>query len=359
MIKFNCCNSTIENFNQTRNKTIDYIKAFAIILVVIGHSIQYGSGVYVKENMFDDNLLIYFIYSFHMPIFMLVSGYLFFFSISKYKSKVLIINKTKTLLIPVALWTILTTFLDCLLYDKERLMNPFRFAVAWANQFIGRFWFLWAVFTCSLVVIIVKRIFKDSIIAYFAILIITLFTPDIMLSPLIKFMYPFFVIGYFANKFSFEKILKSKLGIVVLFISSVIFIVLLSLCKGEYFIYMSGYTLIGRKDILEMCYINLYRLLIGLAGSYIFVFLLAKLNKLFSGITDRVIIIIGKNTMGIYIISFFVSTYLLPIITAKLSGVNYIITLMETILTILVCILIISLTKKNKWTNRLLLGNWK
>lgn len=50
-----------------RNPSIDVIKGILIILVIIGHMLLGGV---------DDNLARYIIYSFHMPVFMFISGYL-------------------------------------------------------------------------------------------------------------------------------------------------------------------------------------------------------------------------------------------------------------------------------------------
>lgn len=58
--------------NTTRIKTFDAVKLFAIFLVLWGHVIQHLQGY-----AFDiyDNIIFRFIYSFHMPLFMAVSGY--------------------------------------------------------------------------------------------------------------------------------------------------------------------------------------------------------------------------------------------------------------------------------------------
>ena len=47
---------------------IDQLKGITILLVVIGHLIEHNAG--------RDNFLWTFIYSFHMPLFMFISGYL-------------------------------------------------------------------------------------------------------------------------------------------------------------------------------------------------------------------------------------------------------------------------------------------
>lgn len=53
-----------------RNVLLDVLKGFAIFLVVMGHAIQYN------QVDFDTNPVFRFIYSFHMPLFMFVSGFI-------------------------------------------------------------------------------------------------------------------------------------------------------------------------------------------------------------------------------------------------------------------------------------------
>lgn len=71
--------------NIKRNNTIDYIKAVAAIIMVLAHSIQCGSGEnFYSNGMVLDNVLSKYIMSINMPLFMLVSGYLFFFSVKRH-----------------------------------------------------------------------------------------------------------------------------------------------------------------------------------------------------------------------------------------------------------------------------------
>lgn len=56
---------------RNRNIVIDVSKGVAIILVVIGHVIQFGTS---GEGFWDNNLF-KIIYSFHMPLFIFLSGY--------------------------------------------------------------------------------------------------------------------------------------------------------------------------------------------------------------------------------------------------------------------------------------------
>ena len=55
---------------EKRNEFLDILKGVAIILVIIGHCIQYGSGSnYFSQEMYYSNGLFKFIYSFHLFFF--------------------------------------------------------------------------------------------------------------------------------------------------------------------------------------------------------------------------------------------------------------------------------------------------
>lgn len=67
---------------QKRNQLLDVAKGVAIILVVWGHALQQYSGLdnHTALNSWVERFLI----SFHMPLFMLISGYLFYFSLQRH-----------------------------------------------------------------------------------------------------------------------------------------------------------------------------------------------------------------------------------------------------------------------------------
>lgn len=83
-----------------RDVTIDIAKGVAILFVVVGHLLQY--------NTIDGSSGICFnwIYSFHMPLFMLLSGYVAAFSRDKIKDfRSFVSRKAMQLLLPYALWS--------------------------------------------------------------------------------------------------------------------------------------------------------------------------------------------------------------------------------------------------------------
>lgn len=81
-----------------RIKTIDYTKFMAVVMVVLGHCLAFGNGKdYYVSNMQTDNILHNYIYSFHMPIFAILSGWLFSISFRKHTIKEMLVNRLKTL----------------------------------------------------------------------------------------------------------------------------------------------------------------------------------------------------------------------------------------------------------------------
>ena len=84
-----------------RDYQIDAIKGFAIILVVVGHITAFSNNL---ENL-QNNMVFQLIYSFHMPLFFFVSGYLVFGRFGPTTAE-WIIKKFRQLIIPYILFTI-------------------------------------------------------------------------------------------------------------------------------------------------------------------------------------------------------------------------------------------------------------
>ena len=182
-----------------RNQRIDFLRAFAIITVIIGHCIQFGQGsVYYSGKCLEDYLF-RFIYSFHMPLFMLLSGYLFYMTICRRSFPANVLSRFKTLFIPIIMWNIVP-FIMYTYHDRPHTLR-YLFK-AYLSTMIENSWFLWAIFYCSFAVLITNRFFKDNIFIYVAGLIFTFIIPDSHNLSLYKFMYPYFLIGYFYHKYS-------------------------------------------------------------------------------------------------------------------------------------------------------------
>ena len=342
---------------------IDSLRCYTIVLVVLGHVIQFGSGsVYTQSEVFYSNLLFKVIYSFHMPLFMLISGILFGKSAKHKTNSNLLKSRIMQLLIPVVFWNSMMYILDSLLNNNEEIILSIQGYVL--SLFSGS-WFIWSLIFSSITIIIVRKYFCDSIYFYILLIVASLFVPNYFMSNLHVFMFPYFVLGY---KLGFHRsILETfewidakdffcnKKRLVVLL--SVVAVYMLLLCCYQYdnYIYTSGTCILNGKWI-EQLFINLHRWLIGLLGSFIFIIIVSIINYRIRHKVKYAIImeIIGGNTFGIYMISSILNQFLKLISNNWFPALH--VWIIEMTIILLVSIGITLLIKKSKFLNQILLG---
>lgn len=138
---------------MSEKKRIDWIdvaKGYGIILVVLGHCFNKGSALHN------------WIFSFHMPLFFILSGYCF--RVDKYSSvKNLIMDKGRSLLIPYAKFWILGLVCALLvpIWRGELSVNGVLVDIysGYPSSFpITSTWFLIALFMCELIFWIIVKI---------------------------------------------------------------------------------------------------------------------------------------------------------------------------------------------------------
>lgn len=225
--------------NKERNIRLDIIKAIAIILVVAGHAIQFGCGNdYTESLAFYDNWVYKIIYSFHMPVFMCVSGWLFARSVAKYDTCSLLKNKTIALLIPIFVWGTMHYLSTKVILGHEPLNLS-----TWWMIVGGGIWFLWALVYNMVIVTLVHRIFKDHLAVYALIYIALFFVPNSWGCASYIFMYPYFVGMYLLAKrnFDFTPMRTNK----AMVITALSYVVLLAFYNRSSYIYESGYYIFG------------------------------------------------------------------------------------------------------------------
>lgn len=111
---------------------IDNIKAFLILLVVLGHCIQ-------DNGLGGDSLPYRFIYSFHIPLFFAVSGYVSQRDFTPWSA---VGRRVVQLLVPYAAWAVVKSIIvGDLGYILTIVMLPDR-----------GLWFLWALFVVVLII---------------------------------------------------------------------------------------------------------------------------------------------------------------------------------------------------------------
>lgn len=94
---------------MSRDKSIDIVRGVAIFLVLWGHIIQ---GFSQRDDFFS-NWLVLFIYSFHMPLFMTLSGYLFC-GTAKRNFIDIIKSKLLSIILPFVVWNLLLYLRQCI-----------------------------------------------------------------------------------------------------------------------------------------------------------------------------------------------------------------------------------------------------
>ena len=211
---------------------IDYLKGIGIILVILGHSFSFTRfDLLDKEKYFIYYYIFNFIYSFHMPLFFIVAGFL---SNKKYKIKPFYISKIKRLLVPYV-------FINIVDYIPRHLFSDF--VNNSSNSLIRVIfysgvatWFVYTLFMIFLIFpILDKFIFRKDkyhLFLYFLLVINMLdletFNVNIFTLNRIVFYLTYFYFGYilknYYDKFQENKYLNNNLIFAILVIFSTCFL---------------------------------------------------------------------------------------------------------------------------------------
>lgn len=257
---------------KQRNRYLDILRGAAVILMVFGHCLQYGNGTeFIESSGFFYNRLFQLIYSFHMPLFMLLSGYLFFYTAGKYRKTIEFIkNRWQRICLPIIGWQTFHYAVKGIgmLVNGESVDLDFlwRYVRSWFTDI----WFLLAILYCSVIIFFIRKYLKDNIFVYLTGFVLTFITPDSVANMhLYKYMYPFFICGYLLSRYLKEsRKIISGVRLKYLFAGAVVcFIALFCFWDIDAYIYTTGYTLLGRERLSRQFLIDMYRTAIGFAGS--------------------------------------------------------------------------------------------
>lgn len=170
---------------------IDNLKGFLILLVVLGHCIQN------TDADFDHNIVFRYIYSFHMPLFMCVSGFVSYKPDIKWQT---VRKRFKQLIVPFLSWAMVgcCIHLDWTLFYTKAIHPD------------TGLWFLWTLF---FIVLLMKLC--DMFCSYlkvkleYVVCIMSLLLMGIMVVlkfkvfgfQFIAWYFPFYAIGFFGRKY--------------------------------------------------------------------------------------------------------------------------------------------------------------
>ena len=153
---------------KKRIKSIDIAKSIGILLIVLGH---------IQNN----ETIAHFIYSFHVPLFFVISGYLY----KKTKKPIEYIKKkAKSILVPYFVFGLISFVYWFVIerYFREQIVNPW---IPFANLFLAQageynfianaaLWFLPCLFCTEIIFDWLKRITKNDKMLFISIIIITI-----------------------------------------------------------------------------------------------------------------------------------------------------------------------------------------
>lgn len=333
----------------------DILRGFAVCLMVFGHCIQEGSGrTFRIDALYFEDKLYQFIYSFHMPLFMLLSGYLAWGSMKRVMTNTarfsLLKKRGIALLLPIALWTLLEKIYAFAFNVRHGYPNqPFLVLLRdYLFRFLNNFWFLWAALWCFFIVFVMHYFLHDSKLLY-ALGFLALFVlPDGMGLGACKYMMPYYISAFYLHGYLERRTDSSespcRFSAVILLVSGFLFLILFRFYDEKFFIYLSGYKLIG-KNIPAQLYIDFYRMLIGFAGCLFFILLFALLCRHFPSYRFPVLALLGKDSLGIYLTSGYLTLFGIVRFSDPLPP-SYMRNLLETVIVLAGSVLLTEIFKR-------------
>jgi fucose 4-O-acetylase-like acetyltransferase len=274
-----------------RIELLDYTKGVLILTVVIGHAIQYM--VYQNKGFWTDPFFKA-IYMFHMPLFMMVAGYLSFRGITETSQPISYLKaKAKAYIIPIFAWA---SIYQIILYivDDHKLIGRLPHSII--HDAVSSLWFLWALFGSIACMVIAQATGKYRGCTISFIFAASLLLPTAGNIYLFQYTFPFFIMGFYLKKKNAIDIQTKHQQAITL-----IFAFLSCLC----FIYWTTDTYIYTTK-MNFSEENLKNIIGRWAmGTITSIFVILILNKAIIFTPDklkRAAIAIGRDSLYIYIL---------------------------------------------------------
>ena len=262
-------NQNLFRRTKTRLYELDLIKGFAILLVVIGHIADPGqSPLIIGSELYFK--LKYLIYSFHMPLFMAVSGMIFFYTFKSFKNSndylVYVLKKVERLLLPFFIMGVII-IIGKVVVGRFIHINNFTDSTSFLDSVLTLFlrpmesssrslWFLYVLFEYYLVFPLLILLFFNRLYVLVILgLVLYILHPTNNFLALNQFFtyFLFFALGINIMKYyDLYKIFIKKYGVffIVLFIISFYF--------RDYFQLNEALLYFGILAIISIHYIALY-----------------------------------------------------------------------------------------------------
>lgn len=344
-----------------RLESLDFIKGLAIYLVIFGHVLQ--EFHHFPAMSFFANPIYEAIYTFHMPLFAAISGYLFGLSSDKYSVWQIVKSRIHSLLLPGFLW-------GTILYFAFRNgFTQFSLRSCVGNVVYG-YWFLATLFACTLVALSVRlpRLFHRNPAQYVTTMTCCLLVASLVFTSkqskggLLSFLLPFFVVGYWYTQSSIKRYwekINAIQGKKALLYRCVLWIVVLLawlLCMRYYttetYIYVEKYSL-WTENALEGLRQDLIRFFSGLTGIVLVALSVQWCYAYLPSWLKKIMVHVGKKSLGVYL----VHMLLFECLEYRFSTLSYFRIFGISVLMLGVSWAIVALLERFRLTRRFLLGS--
>lgn len=345
-----------------RNENIDILRGVAMLLTVWGHAIQYMASGHLN---FFDNEAFRFIYSFHMPLFMILSGYTYGFSFEKHAVRTLIAKRVTQIVYPCVLWCSVSHLFGRGIDLAQGEITLLSLLKGWLPALTG-YWFLWAVAVCSLMLLLYKVLTGWTFaLSQLLLLFGVRYLPN---GSMLLYMYPYFLCGFFINRRNGRQSSISFRSMAA--VLALAYPVLLLHFRTEHYIYETGVWLIDVKKGISQIGIDLFRWLIGFSGIAFIIVAAEALSRCLGNILKRIRRIfagMGKISLEIYLVQGFLFgeliprlLYHVPVNLVKLCGGEILYTYLFCPIAAAVIIgavtIFVRMIHKNKCVSRILMG---
>lgn len=148
--------TSVQSNLPSRESWIDVAKGWGILLVVLGHALRGLQNVELLPASGWSHALDAWIYSFHMPLFFLLSGFFMEKAVQRPLDRALK-DRAKTLLWPYLLWSVLQTLVQIRMssYTSSPYNWTHLLGILWKP--VMQFWFLYVLLLLSLLWLGLRR----------------------------------------------------------------------------------------------------------------------------------------------------------------------------------------------------------
>lgn len=322
---------------EKRDISLDILKGFLIILVVLGHAIQ-------DSTDFEESYLWNFIYSFHMPLFIMVSGYL-----TKNKSLNFygIEKRFKQLVVPYIVWSFfLILKRGDYLYELENI-------ILYPDN---SYWFLYVLFIDFCILTFVKKnidflgvkeVVLVHLVAAISLSLLMILTEFRLLGlQFICWYYLFFLIGYLYRIYEdyINKFIKYT------FLLFPFFVIGGLTCRQKEIPFFLEIIHLPSTLLLYS-----YRFMVALVA---ILFLFPLFKQHFIDVHSKILLFLsslGRRSLGIYVVHLFIGKIFVKLLK-PFFHTNFSLVCIDFILLLLVSYCVTVLIAENKHVSKYLLG---